>query len=80
MERLDEALYGAVGVAAVQGGAVVCVNLMASLGAECNEEDHGTTGLLRAEAKRGQVVDICGSVEAESGGQTVDDGVIPNAP
>ena len=80
MEGLEEALDGAVGVAALQGGTVVCVDFEAGLSAESDEKDHGSAGLLGTAAQRSKVVDVGGSVKVQSGRETVDDGVVSDAP
>ena len=58
----------------------VCVYFESSKCAECEQQDHDQASLLGALHQGGEVVDVCRSLNAECGGERVNDGVVSDAP
>ena len=79
MKRAQEALDSAAVIVACEGGAGVGVDLEPGESAEGEEHDHDEAGLPGPLDKGGEVVDVRGGLDAESGSEGVDYGVVPDA-
>ena len=80
MKRAQEVLDAAIAVGACEGGASVGVDLESCEGAEGEKKDHDEAGLSGPLDKGGEIVNVSWSLDAEGGSESVNDGVVPDAP